>query len=79
MVFEQLLLQFDVSQVVLVLVQLEADLALLIELRDSGLAAIAIENVLWQGVNWWTKTLVSVGLLDFLEEFPDAESFWQRS
>lgn len=76
--FKQLLLQFDVSQIVLVLVKLEADLALLIKLRDCILAAITIENVFGQRVNRWTKALVSVCLFDLLEEFPHAEPFWQR-
>ena len=59
--------------------QLKPNLALLVELRYSGLTAVAVENVLWQCIDWRSEALTSVCLLDLLEELPNAEPLWERS
>lgn len=75
-ILKQRSLLIDVNLLhILVLVNLKADLALLVELRDVRVTAVAIEYVFGQGVNGWSEALLSVLLLDIFEEVPDTKSF----
>jgi hypothetical protein len=59
-------------------VDLEADLALLIELGDCRVATVTIEDGLGQGVDRWAEALRAVLLLDVLEELQEAEALRER-
>ena len=72
-------LHLNLVKTILILMDLKANLALLVELRYCGFATITVEDILWQCIDGRTEALMAIGLLDLIEKVRCTELSGQYS